>query len=699
MPKATANGKTFNFPEGTTPEQMGSAIDEYFSSNPPIKTVDTVSDMPATSSGIERPIGASPRARNAARLAREEEIRKSEFLQSLPPEQAAIIEGMNPLEAFAVGMGKGFTDIGRGVGLVDQAAPSETESYERLKEYSPAATGAGEILGQSAPFVPLGVAAAGIPVKSAIGRAGLTGALGATEGGIIAKGEGRDAEEIALSAGIGGAVASALELGLPVVGRAGGKLIRSITGKPPKSSVITPDGIPTPELQNALDKMGASYDDLIGEIRKTSQGLTPDQSARQAFMRSEGLEPTRAQITREKSDFIAQQEAAKVSSNIADALSDQNKILSTRFDSVVKGTGGDFASETNAMADAVSNKALALDDEITRLYNVARDVAPDEKNVKFTTLEKKLRELAPDNEVTGGAIKSIRGTLNQRGAFDKWKATGKVDVETAEDIRKKINSLYNPAMPERNIALRELKEALDDDVFRSAGSDVFNQARKAKSDFERGLTKAKINKFDQNKRNLVRDVLENKVDPDQFIQKTIGSKAWRKEDITQLVNYVKDAPNGEQAIKDFRAGILEYIKDKSFTGADDVTGIQTLKVDNLDKAIKNIGYGKLKAVFNPKEIKFLDNLVKVGRIRQPVGGTALGEGPTGLAVNKLMQRSGVPFMDELKGVWGTIKSSKDGKLALTPPKMKDITPADRASRAIALPLGASSAAYANEEEQ
>lgn len=32
MPKVTANGKTFNFPKGTTSEQIGEAIDEYFSS-------------------------------------------------------------------------------------------------------------------------------------------------------------------------------------------------------------------------------------------------------------------------------------------------------------------------------------------------------------------------------------------------------------------------------------------------------------------------------------------------------------------------------------------------------------------------------------------------------------------------------------------------------------------------------------------
>jgi len=643
---------------------------------------------------------ASPRMAKAQQLRQQEEARKQAFLESLPPEQADLISSMSPLEAFAVGMGKGFTDIGRGIGLADQPSEIERQSYEQLKEYAPSAVGGGEILGQSAPFVPVGVAAGMVPVASTAGRAALAGGLGATEGGIIARGEGRDATETAMAAGIGGSVATALELGLPVIGRIGGKLVRKVTGQQPKGALVTKEGLPTPELQNALDDLGVSYDDLINEARVVSEGLTPDQAARQAFMRSQGIEPTRAQITREKSDFIAQQEAGKVSSKISDVLSEQNKVLSTRFDDVIKGTTGDLGTETNTMIDAVSDKALKLDNEISNLYKMARDSSPDEKNVKFVALEKKLRELAPDNEVTGGAIKSIRGTLNQRGAFNKWDAVGKVDVDTAEEIRKKINSLYDEKNPQRNIALRELKDSLDEDVFRSAGGDVYEQARKAKADFERGLSKAKINKFDQNKKNLVRDVLENKVDPDQFIQKTILSKNWRKEDIGQLVRYVKDAPNGDQAINDFKAQILEVIKDKSFTGADDVTGLPTLKVDQLDKTLKNIGYGKLKEVFDPKEIKFLDDLIKIGRIRHPVGGTGIGEGPSALAINKLMNRmekSSVPFVDLIKDAWGKFQVSRQGRIALEPPKIKDITPLDQASRAAALTAGAAAASAQGEE--
>lgn len=34
MPKVTAQGKTFNFPEGVTSEQIGQAVDEYFAANP-----------------------------------------------------------------------------------------------------------------------------------------------------------------------------------------------------------------------------------------------------------------------------------------------------------------------------------------------------------------------------------------------------------------------------------------------------------------------------------------------------------------------------------------------------------------------------------------------------------------------------------------------------------------------------------------
>ena len=53
MPVATANGKRFTFPEGTTPEQMGQAIDEYFQAAPAQapEAVETAPEQPAQPEG------------------------------------------------------------------------------------------------------------------------------------------------------------------------------------------------------------------------------------------------------------------------------------------------------------------------------------------------------------------------------------------------------------------------------------------------------------------------------------------------------------------------------------------------------------------------------------------------------------------------------------------------------------------------
>lgn len=55
MPVATANGKKFTFPEGTTPEQMGQAIDEYFSSQQPTQAKGIDPDVPVIGAQQEQP--------------------------------------------------------------------------------------------------------------------------------------------------------------------------------------------------------------------------------------------------------------------------------------------------------------------------------------------------------------------------------------------------------------------------------------------------------------------------------------------------------------------------------------------------------------------------------------------------------------------------------------------------------------------
>ena len=95
--------------------------------------------------------------------------------------------------------------------------------------------------------------------------------LGASEGGIIQSGRSGDSGEVAESAGIGGAIAGGLEVGLPVIGRVAGGLIRKFTGKNPTARPISASGEPSIELQSALEKAGLTVDDLAAEGQRLAQ--------------------------------------------------------------------------------------------------------------------------------------------------------------------------------------------------------------------------------------------------------------------------------------------------------------------------------------------------------------------------------------------------------------------------------------------
>lgn len=617
--------------------------------------------------------GRTARARQIQEQSRAE---KEQFLSSLPPERRALLESISPFEASLIGVGRGFVDIGRGLGIADQGTEDEFQAFRELEEVHPEATG-GQIVGQAAPFVPLGIGAS--QIGSTLGRTAAVSGVGAAEGGIITRGQGGDFGEQIFAAGIGGSVAGALELGLPVLGRIGGKIIRRITGRPPKGAVVDASGNMSDELITALRKEGLEPQDIIDEalVDLKGQAVDPEQAARQAFLQSQGIEPTKAQVTQLASDFMDQQELAKRTSKVRAALQRQDATLTTRFNNAVLETGGTASTPTNTVVDSITEKATALDNEISNLYKQAREIAPEQKNVRFEGLDGMLKKLAPQNRKGGFNVESVVGDLKSRGVLDsKGKLVGKVDVRTAEDIRQSINELYDPANPFGNIQLRLIKEKLDDDVFRSAGGDVFKQARKAKADFEQGLKRAKVSKFDSRKANLVRDVLENKVNPDTFTKDVVFSKRWRAEDLTQLKNYLQADDAGKQAFDNLRADVMQEIKDRAFKGVADESGLVPITRDKLERAISSIGKEKLGVLFNPNEVKFLDDMLKVSKLREPVVGTAIGEGPSGAAINKQANRL-MNALDKLGVISDAIESvsvNAQGRVAVKPKPDKIVRP-------------------------
>jgi hypothetical protein len=619
---------------------------------------------------------------------------------------------VGPIEAATIGAGRGLTTLGRAVGLAEPETAIERQAFAELERQRPVATTVGEVAGEAAPFLaaaPLagaGLAATTggrvlIPAATTIGQRALgSAALGATEAGLIATGRGATGEEAIIAGGLGGAIAGGAEMVLPVIGRLGGRLIRQVTGRQPTSPILDASGRPSAELQDALSQAGLTIDDLGEQARRQLEVgdiADPAALARQQFLERQGLTPTRAQITGEATDFQTQQELAKTSGRVREALQAQEQVLGDQFENAITATGGSANRSNSTAFDFIADRSIEQDAAISDAYNAARQLASDQKVIRGDRLAKTLKDAAPFNEQTGGLVSSVRGILRQRGVIDKkFRPIGRIDANTAEQIRIDINGLFDSTTPLGRSKIRDLKNALDDDVAAAVGEDVFSGARAAKAKFESDLARSKVNKFDKRKKNVVRDILENKVNPDRFLDEAVLSKTIRGDDVRQLKTFLNlDGPGpGADAWNDLRAEAMQRIKSDAFS---EVGGELALSRAKLEGALNRFGEAKLKALFDPSEMKFINDMLKVSKLREPVRGTALGRGPTAQAVGRLEDT--IKRIPLLANVFEGIATDAAGRIVVKPPVMRAPLQPSPAGQAIPLVTPAIPAAIAAQEQQ
>lgn len=609
-----------------------------------------------------------------------------------------LARSIGPGEALAVGAGRGLTTVGRGLGLAEPEDPTVTRAFEALEKERPVTTTVGEIAGEAAPFL-----AAGTPIGALAtipARVAASTALGAAEAGVLTSGKGGTAEETLIGAGLGGTIAGTAEVVLPVIGRLGGRLIRQVIGKNPSAPVLDASGRPSVELADALEKAGLSFDDLSSQAqRQLDTGDVSDPAAliRKQFLEDQGLSPTRAQVTGQKTDFQTQQELAKTSGRVESALQQQEQVLGNRFENAITATGGSANRSTSTAFDHIADRSIELDAAISNAYKQARELASDQKIIKADNLSKALKDLAPFNDQTGGLASSVKGILQQRGVINKkFKPTGRIDANTAEQIRIDINGLFDSTTPLGRAKIRTLKDALDNDVSAAVGNDVFADARSAKAKFESDLNRSKVNKFDKRKKNLVRDILENKISPDNFLDEAVLRKSVRADDVLQLRTFLEldGAGPGMDAWNDVRAEAMERIRKDSFN---EVGGELALSRAKLESTLERFGDAKLKAIFEPQEIKFLKDMVKVSKLREPKRGTALGLGPSAQAIGKL--EAVVKRIPVVANVFEGLATDAQGKIVIRPPSLQAPLKPSQTARAVPLALPAAAPIIASQEQQ
>lgn len=214
---------------------------------------------------------------------------EADFSQSQLPQEApattqqidSLAQDQSGFDTALISAGKGFADVLRGVGLMDEADETERRAFDALKKARPITATVGEIAGQALPF-----AVAGGPLVAGVastgGRVGASAALGALEGGVVSRGQGEDVAKGALTG-------AALGAGGQVVGEAIDVARRLTTGKSAQNAAVdyaTANKLPltTTDVVEPKSALGKGLR-IAGEeipITGTSGLRASQQSAREA---------------------------------------------------------------------------------------------------------------------------------------------------------------------------------------------------------------------------------------------------------------------------------------------------------------------------------------------------------------------------------------------------------------------------------
>lgn len=551
-------------------------------------------------------------------------------------------EGPGVLGQFGAGVSRGAQTIGRGLGLLEPETPEERAQFEALSDDF-FAVSVGEIVGEALPFVPLAAIGPVAGVTSFIGRALIGTGIGALEGGVITRGKGAAEEEVAIGAGIGGAIGGTAEALLPSFGRLVSRVFKKL-GRSPKGQLITEAGTPTPEFQDALDKTGTNFDDLTRESVETftraAPGTVPEQAARAARFEAQRIPATTGDITQELAEQAAEQRALAMATGEAgeplrQLKLQQSEAFKQQVTSLVDSLGvPDKAGES--LKSALVGRKKLLTKEKNALYKEVADAAPEAANFPIVTdsIEAALpdaRTLRRLGRIAGSQIEGVKDLLVEFGidksdeALEQFaKEGGEVTPLTLgnfEEFRQALGQLQSAdTTGATGVAIKNIREALDgeasliDEAVTGAGIvdqsivDTLKAARARVRTIKTEFSPQSITgRLIGTKRDGVTPVIEASKATQELLRPTAPI-----ENLQRTLQSLRDSGSvGARAVGDLRASIIMDALEASLKAPSQKTlGIQTIGGNQFAKFLDKFGDDKLKLLFrgDEKALNALNNL-------------------------------------------------------------------------------------------
>lgn len=565
-------------------------------------------------------------------------------------------------EAALVSVGKGFTDVGRGIkGLLVDTPEQSPEAFAALEKERPITTAVGEITGQVAPFL---VPALGVgQIVSFPLRVLAAAGLGGTEGAILSSAEGRNILE---GAGVGTVIGGTLEAIFPVLGRVGRQIFSRIKGTPPKGALFDRAGEPTKEMVDALDEAGLTIDDLVDQaseqLKAAPSGTIPEQAARQATFAQEAIPATTGEITQ---DFGQQATEARLLESQADRLADPFRSFKLAQSEAIQKNLQDALPEASvdvgdAIKDALVGRKSLLSSQKNALYREAAETSEnigqlpiimDVSNLADAATKRRISRLSPQASTAVDDLLVEFGLESTPEAIEEFVKSGgeiiPLSVGNFEEFRQAINLIErSDTTGAISVVTGPLKRALDEEgdllstalekggVTDTGILDKFKEARKTVRQIKTEFSpQAVTGRLIDAKRDGVTPVIEaSKVYKEilknpEFVNRTIDS-----------LN--RAGAKGKQAISSLQTAVILDLLDAGFsTQSRKIQGVKTFNPNAFNRRLEGIGSKNLNKIFSnrPELRNKLKNLEKIAADLQPPSG-AVPKGSASVildAMNKL----------------------------------------------------------------
>lgn len=556
-----------------------------------------------------------------------------------------VVKDIWPTTAFAISVGKGVENVGRGLGILPEPSERSEEGMDILEKEYPKSTGAGEMVGEAVPFMLPGAGIAkiaSVPLRIAAGAG-----LGAGEGAVLSNAEGKDPMT---GAGLGAAFSASAEILFPVLGRMGRAIYQRVKGAAPKGAMLDAAGRPTQEFQTVLDESGVNFDDLTQDavdlIEAQQSGVNP----RQALLAAQAKE---LNVPLTKGDLTQRYEQQAIENSLLESSMDKHaepfrqfklrqseaikKVLRDNFDLEYKpGETGELIQK------ALDGRVNLLRTKKNELYKEASESAKDLGGLPIFT--DNIRAVVPDADTfedmaitSEGPIKAVEKLLVKYGIKDPPADIAdtfepkQLTIDNFERFRKNLLAIERgDATRTASNIVRPIVDALDrelDEVDNILGGvaeaakvrDTLKQARSTvrtmKTEFDpQGLTAKLIN----DKKGGVTAITE----ASQVYDKLVG-RSSPFEQTKKVLKSLRKSPNSEQAIAALETTTMMDLIDAGFsTNTRKIDGVNTFNPIAFQNRLKAIGDGKLRVIFkdSPGTFKKIKDLEKLSKSLVPPSG-------------------------------------------------------------------------------